>query len=92
MSFYKVEAGRLCWIYLVGRLMPLPNVEQTTLQNQNNVLYLLGDDDLVCPAPPLLLPPMPDLAHPPKPPTLTIVSYRAPCMPFRRNKVPYQPL
>ena len=27
MSFCKVEAGRLCWIYPVDRLMPLPNVE-----------------------------------------------------------------
>jgi len=27
MSFCKVKASRLCWIYFGGRLMPLPNVE-----------------------------------------------------------------
>jgi len=31
MSFCKVEAGKLCWIYPESRLMPLPCVERTTL-------------------------------------------------------------
>ena len=31
MNFYKVKAGRLCWIYLKDRLLPHPNVDRTTL-------------------------------------------------------------
>ena len=31
MNFCKVEAGRLCWIYPGDRLLPLPNVDRTTI-------------------------------------------------------------
>ena len=31
MNLCKVEAGRLCWIYPGDRLLPLPNVDRTTL-------------------------------------------------------------
>ena len=47
MDFCQVEAGRLCWIYPGGRLIPLPNVERITLQNRNNFLYLSDDEEFV---------------------------------------------
>ena len=31
MKFCMMERGRICWIYLGNRLMPLPNVDRTTL-------------------------------------------------------------
>jgi len=37
MGFCKVEAGRLCWIHPGGRLMPLPNIERTTLRHSPNL-------------------------------------------------------
>jgi len=61
MGFCQVKAGRLCWIYLGGQLMPLPNVERTTLRNHHNLSYLSGDEELARPAPPVPLPFLPDL-------------------------------
>ena len=57
MGFCKVEAGRLCWIYPGGRLLPLPDIERTTLRHSQNLSYLPGDDEVVAPpAPPVPLP------------------------------------
>ena len=53
MGFCQADAGRLCWIYPGGRLMPLPNVERTTLQHQPNFLYLSSDEEFAHPAPPI---------------------------------------
>ena len=46
MGFCRVEAGRLCWIYPGGQLMPLPNVERTTLRHYHNLSYLPRDEEL----------------------------------------------
>ena len=43
MNICKVEAGRLCWIYLGDRLLLLPNVDRTTLLHRGN-LYWVPDD------------------------------------------------
>ena len=61
MGFCRVEAGRLCWIYPGGRLMPLPNIERTNLRHHNNLSYLPNDEELVPPAPPV---PPPSFAGP----------------------------
>jgi len=53
MSFRKVEAGKLCSIFPRGKAYASSNVERTTLQNQNNLLYLPGNEYLVRPAPPI---------------------------------------
>ena len=42
MNFCKVEAGRLCWIYLADRLLLLANVNRTTLLH-----WVPGDDEVV---------------------------------------------
>ena len=55
MGFCRVEVGRLCWIYPGGRLMPLPNIERTTLRPYHNLSYLSSDEELARPAP--LVPP-----------------------------------
>jgi len=47
MGFCKVEEGRLCSIYPGGRLMPLPNIEWTTLHHYPNLLYFPGDDEVL---------------------------------------------
>ena len=68
MGFGQVKAGRVCCIYRRGRLMPLPNIERTSLQHRHNLLYLPGDEELACPTtpvPPLLLPDLVSLpSHP----------------------------
>jgi len=43
MNFCKVEAGRLCWIYLGDQLLPLPNVDRTILLHWDNLYWLPGD-------------------------------------------------
>jgi len=53
MGFCHVEAGRLCWIYPGGRLMPLPNIERTTLRHYHNLFYLPSDEEVARPAPPV---------------------------------------
>jgi len=53
MVFCQVEAGRFCWIYLAGWLMPLfPILNE---QHWHNFLYLHSDEKLAHPAP--LVPP-----------------------------------
>ena len=37
INFCKVEAGRLCWIYLGNQLLPLANVDRTTLLHQGKL-------------------------------------------------------
>jgi hypothetical protein len=59
MGFCRVEAGRLCWIYPGGRLMPLPNIERTTLHHNQNLSYMPNDDELAQPAPPVPPPSFP---------------------------------
>jgi len=51
MNFCKVEAGRLCWIYPGNRLLPLPNVDRTTLLHRANLYWAPGDDEVVRPEP-----------------------------------------
>jgi len=53
MGFSWVRAGRLCWIYPGCQLMPLPNIECTTLHHYHNLSYLPSDEELAHPAPPL---------------------------------------
>ena len=57
MSFCKVEAGQLYWIYPKGRLMPLPNIERTTLRHPPNLSYLPSDDEVLAPLAPPVPPP-----------------------------------
>ena len=57
MGFCKVEAGQLCWIYPGGQLMPLPNIEHTTLRHPPNLSYLPGDDEVLAPLAPHVPPP-----------------------------------
>jgi len=52
MKFGKVEAGYLCWIYPRNQLLPLPNVERTTLLHRAKLSWLPSDADIVLPAPP----------------------------------------
>jgi len=61
MGFCHVEAGKLCWIYPGGQLVPFPNIERTTLQQYQNLSYLPGDEELARPAP---LAPSPSFAGP----------------------------
>jgi len=39
MKFYTVEVVRVCWIYPMNHLMPLPNVDHATLLNQANLYF-----------------------------------------------------
>ena len=55
MNFGKVEDGRLCWIYPGDRLLPLPNVNRTTLLHWANRYWVPGDAEVVQPASPPLL-------------------------------------
>jgi len=52
MGFCKADSGRICWIYLGNRLVPLPNVDCTSLLNGANFYFLPGDKELVRSAPP----------------------------------------
>jgi len=47
MNFCKVEAGRLCWIYPGDWLLPLPNVDHTTLLHRGNLYWVPDDDEVV---------------------------------------------
>jgi len=51
MNSCKVEARRLCWIYHGDRLLPLPNVDRTTLLHRANFYWIPGDDEVVQPVP-----------------------------------------
>jgi len=53
MKVCKVGVGQVRWIYSENHLIPLPNVECTTLQNQAILWFLPGDDEVVHPASPL---------------------------------------
>ena len=56
MNFCKFEAGHLCWIYPRDWLLPLPNVDRTTLLCQGNLYRVPGDDEVVQPVPYQLAP------------------------------------
>jgi len=47
MNFCKVEVGRLSWIHLGDPVLPLPNVDWTTLLHRVNLYSILGDDKVV---------------------------------------------
>jgi len=47
MNFGKVETGRLYWIYPGGPLLPLPNVNRTTLLRRANLYWVPADEDFV---------------------------------------------
>ena len=51
MNFSKAEAGRLCWIYPEDRLVPVFNVDQTTLLHWANLCWVPSDDKVVQPTP-----------------------------------------
>jgi len=72
MNFCKVETDSLYWIYPEDRLLPLPNVDRTTLLHRGNLYWVPGDEEVVRPAP---LQPIPrssqagpsSSSHPPPP-------------------------
>jgi len=43
INFCKVEAGCFCWSYPEDRLLPLPNVNQTTLLDWTNIYWVPSD-------------------------------------------------
>ena len=45
-KLFRVDVGCICWIYPGNRLMPLLNVDCTSLLNQANLYFLPGDEDL----------------------------------------------
>ena len=47
MNFCKIEAGCLCWIYYGDQLLPLLNVDQTTLLHLANLYWVPSDEDVV---------------------------------------------
>ena len=51
INFCKVEAGRLCWIYLGDWLLSLPNVDRTTLLHRGNLYWVPDDDKVIRPVP-----------------------------------------
>jgi len=51
MNSCKVEAGRLCQIYPGNRLLPLPNVDRTTLLHWANLYWVPCDAKVVRPGP-----------------------------------------
>ena len=51
ISFCKVEASHLCWSYPRDWLMPLPNVDRTTLLHRSNIYWVPGDAEVVQPVP-----------------------------------------
>jgi len=46
MNFCKVEAGHLRWIYLREQLLPLPNVDRTTLYHRGNLYWVPNYDEV----------------------------------------------
>jgi len=56
MEFCKIEAEHVYWIYPRNHLMPLLNVNRTTLLNRANLYCLSGDEEWTQPAPPFPLP------------------------------------
>jgi len=90
MGFCKVEAGRLCWIYPRGRLMPLPNIERTTLRHYHNLSYLPGDDEVLAPPAYLSLFPLPlDLVPLPNRHLLPTLILNPHLGPFKKSKPPF---
>jgi len=57
MKFCTVEGGRICLICLENRVMPLPNIDWTTLLNSDNLFFIPGDEELFHRIPPPPLPP-----------------------------------
>jgi len=39
MKFCKVDGGRICWIYPGNWLMPLPNIDRTSLEPGQSLLF-----------------------------------------------------
>ena len=52
MNFSKVETGCLCWICPGDRLLPLPDVDRTTLRHRASLQWVPGDVEVVQPAVP----------------------------------------
>ena len=52
IKFCRADVRRICWIYPRNCLMPLPNVNCTSLLNEANLCFLPGDEELVRPVPP----------------------------------------
>jgi len=87
MKFYKVDGGRICWIYPGNKLMSLSNVDRTSLLNQqistfcplmkswrdlHHLLHLLT---------------LGLLAHPNHPPLMIILTCMLPFSQFKRSKL-----
>jgi len=51
MNSCKVNAERLCWIYPEDRLVPIFNVDRTTLLHWANLYWVPSDDKVVQPTP-----------------------------------------
>jgi len=47
MNFCNAEAIHLCWIYHGDQLLPLPNVDQTTLRHGCNLYSVSSDEEVV---------------------------------------------
>jgi len=54
MNFCKIEARRLYWIYHRDRLLPLSNIDRTTLLHRGNLQWVPDDAEVVQPTPPPL--------------------------------------
>ena len=57
MKFCVMEEGRICCICTRKRLLPLPNVNRTTLLKLDNLSFIPDDEELVYPTTPPLLQP-----------------------------------
>jgi len=49
MNFCKFEVEGLCWIYHHDRLLPVPNVDRTTLLHRSNLYWVPDDEEVVRP-------------------------------------------
>jgi len=47
MNFCRVEVGHLCWIYPGDRLLPLPNIDRTTLLHRDNLYWVPADAEVI---------------------------------------------
>ena len=52
IKFYKVDGGRIYWIYPGNWLMPFPSVDHTSPLNRANLYFLSSNEELAQPTPP----------------------------------------
>jgi len=88
IKFYKVEVGRISWIYPGSCLMPLPNVELTALFNRASLYYLPSDEGLGNRHHLFPCLTLGSLVHPNRPPPLIMLVCKLPLSPFKRSRYP----